>query len=32
MVVNDAVLQLSGYRPPDLVKLVYAQQPIDTLW
>ncbi|MGC1309996.1 MAG: alpha-2-macroglobulin [Phormidesmis sp.] len=28
MVVNDAVLQLSGYRPPDLVKIVYAEQPI----
>ncbi|MEL6553235.1 MAG: Ig-like domain-containing protein [Cyanobacteria bacterium J06621_11] len=28
MVVNDAVLQLSGYRPPDLVETVYAQQPI----
>jgi len=28
MVVNDAVLQLTGYRPPDLVKLVYAEQPI----
>jgi len=30
MVVNDAVLQLTGYRPPDLVKEVYAQQPIST--
>lgn len=30
MVVNDAVLQLSGYRPPDLVKTVYAEQPIST--
>ncbi|MDB5094586.1 MAG: large extracellular alpha-helical protein, partial [Candidatus Eremiobacteraeota bacterium] len=30
MVVNDAVLQLTGYRPPDLVKLVYAEQPIST--
>ncbi|HEY9805796.1 MAG TPA: alpha-2-macroglobulin family protein, partial [Candidatus Obscuribacterales bacterium] len=28
MVVNEAVLQLSGYRPPDLVKTVYAEQPI----
>jgi hypothetical protein len=28
MVVNDAVLQLTGYRPPDMVKLVYAEQPI----
>jgi uncharacterized protein YfaS (alpha-2-macroglobulin family) len=30
MVVNEAVLQLTGYRPPDLVKEVYAQQPIST--
>jgi alpha-2-macroglobulin len=30
MVVNDAVLQLTGYRPPDLVKTVYAGQPIST--
>ena len=30
MVVNDAVLQLTGYRPPDLVKEVYAEQPIST--
>jgi uncharacterized protein YfaS (alpha-2-macroglobulin family) len=29
-VVNDAVLQLSGYRFPDLVKIVYADQPIST--
>ncbi len=28
MVVNEAVLQLSGYRPPDLVKTVFAEQPI----
>ncbi len=28
MVVNEAVLQLSGYRPPDLVKTVYAEQPV----
>ncbi len=28
MVVNEAVLQLSGYRPPDLVETVYAEQPI----
>jgi uncharacterized protein YfaS (alpha-2-macroglobulin family) len=28
MVVNEAVLQLTGYRPPDLVKTVYAEQPI----
>ncbi|MDE5092983.1 MAG: MG2 domain-containing protein, partial [Trichodesmium sp. St11_bin5] len=25
MVVNEAVLQLSGYRPPNLVETVYAQ-------
>lgn len=30
MVVNDAVLQLTGYRPPDLVKTVYAEQSIST--
>ncbi len=30
MVVNDAVLQLSGHRPPDLVKTAYADQPITT--
>lgn len=30
MVVNEAVLQLSGYRPPDLVQIVYAEQPIST--
>ncbi len=30
MVVNEAVLQLTGYRPPDLVKTVYAEQPIST--
>jgi hypothetical protein len=30
MVVNDAVLQLSGYRPPDLVNTVYAEQSIST--
>jgi uncharacterized protein YfaS (alpha-2-macroglobulin family) len=30
MVVNEAVLQLTGYRPPDLVKTVYAQQDIST--
>jgi len=29
-VVNDAILQLSGYRFPDLVKMVYADQPIST--
>lgn len=30
MAVNEAVLQLSGYRPPDLVKTVYAEQSIST--
>jgi uncharacterized protein YfaS (alpha-2-macroglobulin family) len=30
MVVNEAVLQLTGYRPPDLVKTIYAEQPIST--
>lgn len=30
MAVNEAVLQLSGYRPPDLVEIVYAEQPIST--
>lgn len=30
MVVNEAVLQLTGYRPPDLVQTVYAEQSIST--
>jgi len=30
IVANDAVLQLTGYRPPDLVKTVYADQPVST--
>jgi uncharacterized protein YfaS (alpha-2-macroglobulin family) len=30
MVVNESVLRLTGYRPPDLVKEVYAEQPIST--
>lgn len=30
MVVNEAVLQLSGYRPPNLVDTVYAEQLIST--
>jgi uncharacterized protein YfaS (alpha-2-macroglobulin family) len=30
MAVNEAVLQLSGYRPPDLVNTVYAEQAIAT--
>jgi len=32
MVVNDAILQLSGYRLPDLVKTVFADQPISTIF
>jgi uncharacterized protein YfaS (alpha-2-macroglobulin family) len=30
IVVNDAILQLSGYRPPDLVETVFQEQPIST--
>jgi alpha-2-macroglobulin len=30
MVVNEAVLQLTGYRPPNLLETVYAEQPIST--
>ncbi|MDJ1183771.1 alpha-2-macroglobulin family protein [Roseofilum casamattae] len=30
MVVNEAILQLTGYRPPDLLDTVYAEQPIST--
>lgn len=30
MVVDDAILQLTGYRPPDLVQIVFADQPIAT--
>jgi hypothetical protein len=30
MAVNEAILQLSGYRPPDLVETVYAEQEITT--
>jgi uncharacterized protein YfaS (alpha-2-macroglobulin family) len=30
IVANDAILQLSGYRPPDLVAQVYGDQPIST--
>lgn len=29
-IVNDAILQLSGYRLPDLVQTVFAAQPIST--
>lgn len=32
MVVNDGVLQLNGYRPPDLVEKIYGPQPITTRW
>jgi uncharacterized protein YfaS (alpha-2-macroglobulin family) len=32
MVVNDAILQLSGYRLPDLVQTVFADQPISTIF
>ncbi|MCT7994992.1 alpha-2-macroglobulin family protein [Laspinema olomoucense] len=32
MVVNEGVLQLTGYRPPNLVDTVYAEQPISTSW
>ena len=31
MVVNDAILQLSGYRLPDLVTTVFADQPISAI-
>ncbi len=30
MVVNEAILQLTGYRPPNLLETVYAEQPILT--
>jgi uncharacterized protein YfaS (alpha-2-macroglobulin family) len=30
MVVDDAILQLTGYRPPDLVQTIFADQPIAT--
>ena len=32
MVVNDAILQLSGYRLPDVVQTVFADQPIATIF
>jgi uncharacterized protein YfaS (alpha-2-macroglobulin family) len=32
MVVNDAILQLSGYGLPDVVQTVFAQQPIATIF
>lgn len=30
MVVNEAVLQITGYRPPNLLDTLYAEQPITT--
>ncbi|MEB3294447.1 MAG: alpha-2-macroglobulin family protein [Synechococcales bacterium] len=30
IVANESVLQMTGYRVPDLVKTVYAEQPIST--
>jgi len=30
MVVNEAILQLTGYRAPNLLDTVYAEQPIST--
>ncbi|HVA28835.1 MAG TPA: Ig-like domain-containing protein [Candidatus Baltobacteraceae bacterium] len=30
MAVNDAILQLSGYRLPDLVTTIFSDQPIST--
>jgi uncharacterized protein YfaS (alpha-2-macroglobulin family) len=32
MVVNQTILQLTGYRPPDLVQTVYAPQFISTVF
>jgi uncharacterized protein YfaS (alpha-2-macroglobulin family) len=32
MVVNDAILQLSGYRLPDIVQTVFSDQPIATIF
>jgi uncharacterized protein YfaS (alpha-2-macroglobulin family) len=32
MAVNETVLQLTGYRPPDLVQTVYAPQFISTIF
>ncbi|MHB8462144.1 MAG: alpha-2-macroglobulin family protein, partial [Vulcanimicrobiaceae bacterium] len=29
-VVNEAILQLTGFRPPTLLDAIYAQQPIST--
>jgi uncharacterized protein YfaS (alpha-2-macroglobulin family) len=30
MVVNESILQLTGYRPPNLIDTVFAEQPILT--
>jgi uncharacterized protein YfaS (alpha-2-macroglobulin family) len=30
IVADDAILQLTGYRPPDLVQTIFADQPIST--
>jgi alpha-2-macroglobulin len=30
MAVNESILQLTGYRPPNLVETVFAEQPITT--
>ncbi|NJK72754.1 MAG: alpha-2-macroglobulin family protein, partial [Synechococcaceae cyanobacterium SM2_3_60] len=32
MVVNDAILQLNGYRPPDPLEAVFANRPLPTRW
>jgi len=32
MVVNEAILQLTGYRPPTLLDEIYRYQPITTRW
>ncbi|MGB2925852.1 MAG: alpha-2-macroglobulin family protein, partial [Limnothrix sp.] len=32
MVVNEAILQLTGYRPPALLDEIYSYQPITTRW
>jgi len=30
MVVDDAILSMTGYQPPDLVKIIYAQHGLST--
>jgi len=30
LVVNESILQLTGYRPPDLVSVIYSNKPIAT--